>query len=173
MAVSITFKESEIPLLIDLYLVNLKNKKDEINTLEKEVKEINAKIIQLKKALNAAGTDTTISPIFAHDMYSEDWQWTKKIQFAIEFVKKPLTVNEIVDTLGEVEPSIIAERRKAMSSISGTLSNKSGDYSDKKYFIRTTSASGEYAYDVWKERKEEVEEIETYGNKIIVDDFPF
>lgn len=173
MSVNITFKESEIPLLINLYLESLKTKKDEISTMEKEVKEINAKIIQLKRALNSAGTDSTIQPVNGNEIYSDNWQWTKKIQFAIEQANRPLTVSEIVETLGEVEPSILTEKRKAMSSISGTLSNKSGEYKDKKEFVRSVSPSGDYAYDVWKEGTLTTEIQTKYGNAMIVDDLPF
>lgn len=175
MAVSITFKESELPVLIDLYLEKLKSKKDEINTLEKEAKEISAKIVQLKRALNSEGSDTIIHPIDSSEIYSDKWQWTKKIQYAIDLAKKPLTVNEIVDTLGEVEPAILTEKRKAMSSISGTLSNKSGDYKDKKEFVRSTSENGDYAYSVWKEIEKEINyELKTkYGTSIVVNDLPF
>lgn len=87
--------------------------------------------------------------------------------------KKPLTANEIVETLGEFDPSILAERRKALGSISGTLSTKSGEYKDKKEFVRSISESGDYAYDVWKEGTLTNEIKTAYGTTVVVDDLPF
>lgn len=60
-----------------------------------------------------------------------------------------------------------------MSSISGTLSNKSGEYKDRKDFVRSVSPSGDYAYDVWKEGVSENTNKEQYGSTMLVDDLPF
>ena len=172
MNISIQFKEAEIPVLIEMYLDKVKQKKEEIFHLEKDVKDISAKVSQLRLALK--GGNGSIAPLQSDSAYSDKWQWVKKISFAIELNGKPLTINEIIDTLSDYEPSFINDRKKVMSSISGTLSIKSGSYDDRKEFIRCNSESGEYAYDVWKENEpEQQKSIEKFGNEIELDDLPF
>jgi DNA gyrase/topoisomerase IV subunit A len=167
--IKVEFKDEEVTDLIEMYLNKVKSKKDDIAILEKDVRELNAKILQLKRALQGEGSYSNIS---SDELYSEKWQWVKKIKFAIELQKKALTANEIYETLTDFESSFIHEKRKVLSSISGTLSSKSGTYAERKDFIRKESDSGEFEYVVWDENFKE--QIKIYEMNIKAeDDLPF
>ena len=139
MSIHIEVQDAHAQLLVEFYLNRLKTVKDEIVEREKETKNITG-IIQTLKRGSASAHELNILP---KADYSDKWPWVKKIQFAIEIQKKPLTTKEIVDTLSEYEPSFIFDRKRVVASISSILSTKSGD---SREFSRVGSDSGEFAY---------------------------
>ncbi len=159
--------KKEVILLLDLLKGRLKDVKMEIAMKEQEIRIINSKITQLSRLLNE-----TNSSFKSEDNYSEKWQWQKKIAFAISLAGKPLTASEIVDSVLNYEPTL--DRKRALSSVSGTLSTKSGDaYENDKQFIRGISESGEYSYEL---REKEIDQL-TVNLKSEIDslysDLPF
>lgn len=163
--------EKEVEVLIEMYLNKVKNKKDELSIVETEIRELNAKILQLRRAL--LGGEGTYGKVGSDELYSSKWQWVKKINFALEFTKKALTANEIFEILSKFETEFNLDKRKIMSSISGTLSSKSGSYEDRKEFIKKEGVSGEYEYQIWKEDYSLKKNIFYSGNEIVVEDLPF
>lgn len=163
--------EKEVEVLIEMYLNKVKNKKDELSKLEKDLQELNAKVLQLRRALQ--GGEGTYGKVGSDELYSSKWQWAKKINFALDFTKKALTANEIFDVLSKFEMEFNLDKRKIMSSISGTLSSKSGSYEDRKEFIKKEGDSGEYKYQIWKEDYSIKDKVFYAGNEIIIEDLPF
>ncbi|MFN0081113.1 MAG: hypothetical protein ACKVOM_01215 [Ferruginibacter sp.] len=163
--------EKEVEVLIEMYLNKVKNKKDQLSDLETEIQELNAKVLQLRRALQ--GGEGTYGKVGSDELYSSKWQWVKKICFALEFTKKALTANEIFDVLSKFEMEFNLEKRKIMSSISGTLSSKSGSYEDRKDFIKKEGETGEYEYQIWKEDYSLKKNIFYSGNEITIEDLPF
>lgn len=95
--------------------------------------------------------------------YSDKWPWVKKVQFAIEYHKRPLTTREIVETLTEYESSLLIDRKRAIASVSSILSSKSGENKD---FLRVNSEFGDFAYTVNKSKY-----VESDKNSDIDDDY--
>jgi len=123
---SIEIKDRHIKDLIDFYIEKQRGLRLQITTLEREVKDISAIIMQLKQT-SRSGSPTEIVQLPGQDIYSVKWPWVRKITFALEQVGTPLTTKEIVDLLTDYEPAFISERRKAIASVSSTLSVKSGE----------------------------------------------
>lgn len=143
MPIQIEVHDSHAQILIDFYLKRLKALRDEIVEREREMKDITQTIQKLKKGGTTAEIEskTTIPAI----EYSDKWTWVKKIEFAIEQQRKPLTTKEIVEVLTEFEPSFLFDRKRVVASISSTLSTKSGEGKD---FVRVETESGDFAYDL-------------------------
>jgi hypothetical protein len=168
MAIRIEIKDDHIKDLIDFYSKKQKTLREHILKLEKDLRDISATIAQLKQRPNH--TDTVPASLIPdEEVFSSKWPWIKKIAYAIKEAGKPITTKEIVDILDAYEPKTEEERKSAVSSVSSTLSVKSGKYSDKKDFIKNISESGEFAYDIWKEDRE-IENTQTFGSSIVIDD---
>lgn len=165
-SVNINLSKAELTYLVDTLIDKIKSKKAEKESLEREIKDLNARIIQFKKALNETESGVIINPTTENDNYSDKWAWLTKIEFAINLSKRPLTTNEIYDVLCEFEPHLLADKRKATSTISGTASIKSGSYEEKKDLIKNKNKNGEYEYTIWKEKSDVSGDVST-------DDLPF
>lgn len=155
MPIQIEIHESHIQPLVDFYVQRLRVLKDEIFEREKEVKEINFMIQKLRKKNTPDVPTANTSKV----EYSENWPWARKITFAIELMKKPLTTKEIVDVLTEYESAFLFDRKRVVASISSTLSTKSGP---GKEFNRIQNDSGEFAYHLTPEEgspQHETEEV--------------
>jgi len=166
----IDLNAEEISEIIEMHFNKLKEKKENIKVIEDDIRNLNVKILQLKQALIGESN----SNIFEEKIYSENWQWVKKIKFALELEKKPLTANQIFDVLCEFEPELGIDKRKVMSSISGTLSSKSGFYHEKKDFIKI-NGEGDFEYIVWESnyKPKTTKLIFRHGDIKNTDDLPF
>jgi len=172
MPIKIEIKDDHIKDLIDFYSSKQKNVRDQISKLERDLRDINATIAQLKQ--RHINRDITISSLLEdREVFSTKWPWAKKIAYAITEASKPITTKEIVDILEIYEPKTDEERKTAISSVSSTLSVKSGKYLDKKDFIKRVSDSGEFEYDIWKEEKNIQDSTQKFGSQIVIDDLPF
>ena len=146
MPVNIQIDESHIDALIDFYIQRMKILRDEIAAKEKESKEINIQILKLKKGKNQPSLHSSqIDDVRNNVEYSDKWPWVRKIRFAIEQQKKPLTTKQIVETLTEHDTELLFDRKKAIASVSSMLSTKSG--LDKE-FIRLEGETGDFAYTI-------------------------
>jgi hypothetical protein len=145
MPIQIEVQDIHAQLLIDFYVSRLKVLRDEILEREKEARDINAIIQKLRKREPPLVSN---SLHLEKSTYSEKWPWVKKVQFALETQEKPLTTKEIVDVLTEYEPSFLFDRKRAVASISSILSSKSGVDKD---FVRVSSDSGDFAYELSKQ----------------------
>lgn len=174
-SVNISLSKSELTDLIATLVDKIKIKKTEKEVLEREIRDLNARVIQFKKALSETESGVVIKPPTNNDNYSENWSWLNKIKFALSLAKRSLTTNEIYESLCEFEPHLLAEKRKVISSISGTLSIKSGSYEDKKDLIKHKNKNGEFEYEIWEENSKMVltNEHSIKLGDVIMDDLPF
>jgi hypothetical protein len=143
MPIQIEINDAHVDALIDFYIQRIKVLRDEMSSREKELREINAQILKLKKSKRDIDENEPEHPSAIIALYSDKWPWVKKIRFAIVLKGRPLTTKEIVDTLIEYEIGLMFERKKAVASISSMLSTKSGP---DKEFSKVESDSGEFAY---------------------------
>lgn len=173
MAIRIEIKDDQIDDLINFYLLKQKGIRDQILKLEIELKDVNATIAQLKQRPVNIKEPFDASFRLNAEVFSTKWPWLKKITFAIKEAGKPVTTNEIIETLELYEPKFKEDRKKVLSSVSSTLSVKSGSYAEKKPFIKRLSESGEFTYDIWQEVQNAEEMPRQYGTHIIMDDLPF
>jgi len=141
MPIQIEVHDSHAQLLIEFYVSRLKLLREEIQERERESKEINGVIQQLKKRAALAGEADEIPTPLVY--YNDKWTWLKKIHFALEQRGKALSTKEIVDTLADYEPTFLFDRKRAIASISSVLSVKSGAGKD---FLKVDTDSGEFAY---------------------------
>lgn len=149
MAVSIYIQEKEIENLIEFYNSKLKAIKLKKIELDNDEKSIRATLMQLKAKKEGGIKEVENAPydFTPHGFdYSDKWTWAKKIEFAIKDANEPLTTNEIVDVLAKYEPDFEeggSERKKAIASISSTLSVKAGlEDEEGKDFIRIDEGTG-------------------------------
>jgi hypothetical protein len=78
--------------------------------------------------------------------YNPRWNLIKKAKFAIKNAGRPLTSKEIVEfIINNYDKPLNTQRKKFMSSMSGTLSNKS---KAGGVFKRTQNDADEYEYDI-------------------------
>jgi hypothetical protein len=167
MPVNIQIKDGHVKDLVLFYVERQKFLKAQINMLEKEVKEISAIIMQLRQAERTEGA-TEITPLANADVYDDKWPWVRKITFAMEQVNRPVSTREIVDILTEYEPEFIADRKRAIASVSSTLSVKAGEEFEKKQGTR-----GEFEYSLPGKDNYISNDTQSYGTSIGVDDLPF
>ena len=184
MPVNINIPDNQIDTMIKFYVDRQKEKRELILSLEKEVREFSSTIMQLR---NAKSKPTHLNPesietIPSEKVYSPKWPWVKKIEFAMNEANKFITTKEVVEILTNYEPEFIADRKRAIGSISSTLSVKSGTSQDSKDFIKRESESGELEYYPWgkymienSEEKEEkpISPTTNYGMEMVVNDMPF
>ncbi|WMN11927.1 hypothetical protein QYS49_31810 [Marivirga salinae] len=110
----------------DLYIKALGDKKKalqmKINQFKAEIEEIdshlsnlvNLPLFQENEAQNLLHQKT--------NAYHDQWAWTKKIAYFIDFKRKLVKTNEVVDFIMEKEPDL--NKSKVRSSVSAALSNK-------------------------------------------------
>lgn len=165
MPLSIEINDKHIAHLIEFYVEKQKLMRNDIIKLEREIKEINAIITQLKQS-SRTQFSATIQPLPGKEIYSDKWPWIRKIKFALDQSKRPLSTKEVVDFLTDYEPDFISGRRRAIASVSSILSVKSGEE-----VIKSTSETGEFVYGLpeWDIPKPN----ETFGTTIEMDDLPF
>jgi hypothetical protein len=167
MILTLEIKDKDVEDMLEFYISKQKILRAKIANLEKEYKDINAIIIQLKRMPQTGPHQ--IVPISEDELYSPRWTWVKKIAFVLKNSNKPLTANEIINSIGDYESDLLKNRKKTMSSVSGILSVKSGGVSDKKDFIKKAGESGEFEYSL---HNIEINKQE-YGSNIKIDDLPF
>ncbi len=142
MSIKIEINEAHVKQLMEFYIQRIKVLKEEITERERESKELNESILQLRKAVSdKSGNVQKINPKASR--YNTLWPWFRKIEFAINHMNKPISTREIIETLSEFEPSFLYNRKKAVASISSVLSTKSGK---GKKFIRKQNDIGEFIY---------------------------
>lgn len=170
MPIQIEIQDQHVKDLIDFYASKQKALRAQVAELESEIKSISATISQLKqtgKKTPFTFSDGTLK-IEETNVYYEGWSWVKKIAFAINKAGKPLTTNEIAEVLGAYE----SPEKIKISSISATLSQKSGTYEEKLEFIRSTNSKGELIFDVWKpDFQNDINSL--FGTNTKTDDLPF
>jgi hypothetical protein len=169
MSIQIEIRNTHINDLINFYYEKQRAIKEQIVNLEIELSEINVLISQLKQRPVNTFAEEIISGT-ERENYLGNWPWVKKIAFAIKEAGKPITTKDIVNILEKLEPNAIP-RKRAISSVSSTLSVKSGKYSDKKEFIKIPTDSGEFAYETWKEIK--ITATSHEKDHISIQDLPF
>lgn len=149
MPINIEVKDTHAQLLVDFYIQRLKFLREEIQEREVETREITATIQKLKKKeVKSSSSIPTVTIDNIPNAYSDKWPWVKKIHFALGQSDGPMTTKEIVEALTEFEPTFMFERKKVVASISSILSSKSGN---DKEFIKLSSESGDFAYDINRE----------------------
>jgi hypothetical protein len=148
MPVNIYIQDEDLDDIIEFYNGKLKAIKQKKIELEKEEKSLRITLIQLKSKKDTPREAVSPTADFTpHGFdYSDKWTWAKKIEFALKDEGKPLSTTEIVDVLAKYEPDFEeggSERRKAIASISSTLSVKSGlENEDGKDFIKIEDGTG-------------------------------
>ncbi len=110
----------------DLYVKALKEKKQtlqlKINQFKAEINEID---VHLDSLLNLPLFQENESQNLMHqktNTYHDQWPWTKKIAYFIDFRKKMVKTMEVVEFIMEKEPEL--NKSKVRSSVSAALSNK-------------------------------------------------
>jgi len=169
MAITIKIKDAHLKDLIEFYSLKQRALKEEISELEKKLMDITATISQLKRSTN----NSEIGWMEEKEVFSSKWPWSRKIAYAINEAGKPITTKEIVDILDSYDPISPEDKKSTISSVSATLSVKSGKHNEKKDFVKSVSESGEYAYDIWREQNNLEEGNKFFGSQILVDDLPF
>jgi hypothetical protein len=172
MPIHIEIKDNHIKDLIEFYSNKQKSLKDQISRLEKDLRDVTATISQLKQR-NIDPTTSAASLLTESQIFSSKWPWVKKIAFVIQEARKPLTTKEIVESLDAYEPKTGEAKKSAISSVSSTLTVKSGKYSDKRDFIKSVSETGDFAYDIWIENKNQENQNNIFGSNIVIDNLPF
>ena len=176
MGINIEIEQRHIQDLIDFYVEKQKAMKANIAMLESDVKAISATIMQLRqqsRTVNFLGDDAPAHAGTAS--YNAKWTWSRKITFAIKHNGKPATTREIVEILCQFEPELIADRKRAIASVSSTLSVKT---SAGEEFVKEMGETGDYEYDTLYDDAEEppkvvIQPIKYAGNIEPVDDLPF
>lgn len=177
MALKIEINDNHIQDLIQFYVEKQKTLKTEIAAREKEIKDISAIILQLKSPKNSITGQ--VEKVDEGLVYSTKWPWAKKISFVLHVNGgKPLTTKEIVDEISIYEPEFISDRKRAIASVSSTLSVKADE------FYKEQGESGDYEYSVTPNNSyfpssgygyvgPDKIPIQTYGTNMEVDDLPF
>ena len=175
MTIQIEIKDDQIEDLVEFYSIKQRSLKDQISKLEKNLRDVSATISQLKHLATMPRTSKA-NFLEETDIFSPKWPWIKKIAFAIKEAGKPISTREIVEILSVYEQRTEEEKKTAISSVSSTLSVKSGKHSDKREFVKDVNSSGEYVYNIWRENSK-IDSCEYdakyYGSNIVIDDLPF
>ncbi|GAA5020895.1 hypothetical protein GCM10011506_03860 [Marivirga lumbricoides] len=110
----------------DLYVKALKEKKQmlqlKINQFKAEINEID---VHLDSLLNLPLFHENEEQNLMHqktNAYHDQWPWTRKIAYFIDFKKKLIKTMEVVEFIMEKEPEL--NKAKVRSSVSAALSNK-------------------------------------------------
>ncbi|MFT6037065.1 MAG: hypothetical protein ACI9XJ_002655, partial [Marivirga sp.] len=110
----------------DLYVKALEEKKQvlqaKINQFQAEIVEIEAHLVTL---LNVPLFQENEQQNLLHqktNAYYDQWPWTKKIAYFVEFKRKLVKTMDVVDFILEKEPTL--NKAKVRSSVSAALSNK-------------------------------------------------
>jgi hypothetical protein len=110
----------------DLYVKALEEKKkvlqSKINQFQAEIVEIDAHLVSL---LNVPLFQENEQQDLLHqktNAYYDQWPWTKKIAYFVEFRRKLVKTMDVVDFILEKEPTL--NKAKVRSSVSAALSNK-------------------------------------------------
>lgn len=152
MPVNIYIQDKDVDDLIVFYNGKLKLIKESKGELDKEESSIKATIAQLKSK-RAAATNQIENPLplIENDEkeYNKNWIWAKKIEFAIKDIGQYATTNEIVDRIIVYEPKL--DRKRAIASVSSTLSVKAGkEDDDSKLFIKIDDSTGMFKFFIKK-----------------------
>jgi hypothetical protein len=153
----------------DLYVKALKEKKQnlqlKINQFKAEINEID---VHLDSLLNLPLFQENEAQNLMHqktNTYHDQWPWTKKIAYFIDFRRKLVRTMEVVDFIMEKEPDL--NKSKVRSSVSAALSNKMKKgvyrkfedpvtantyYGPANYFLNMHEPQIEYMPDDLKER---------------------
>ncbi|MEM7107542.1 MAG: hypothetical protein AAF519_04890 [Bacteroidota bacterium] len=109
----------------DLYLKALAERKQvleqKIRSFKDEIAEIDNHIRNLTSIPIFNEADELRSQVLNFEGYSEEWPWTKKINFFQQQINHIVTAGDIVECILESEPDL--NKTKARSSISAALSN--------------------------------------------------
>lgn len=110
----------------DLYIKALGDKKKallmKIDQFKAEVEEIDS---HLSNLVNLPLFHENEAQNLLHqktNAYHDQWAWTKKIAYYMDFKRKLVKTNEVVDFIMEKEPEL--NKSKVRSSVSAALSNK-------------------------------------------------
>jgi len=172
MAIRIEIKDDHVTDLINFYSSKQRDLREKIAKLENELRDVNATIAQLRRRPDHIKDSYSAEFQPETEVFSSKWPWQKKIAYAIKEAGKPITTKEIVEILEFYEPKLVEERKSAISSVSSTLSVKSGKHSERKHFVKSLNESGDFIYETWEE-KETDENLQHFGSSIIMDDLPF
>jgi hypothetical protein len=120
--ISIHLPKEHIPQLREYY-------QNRLTSLQKELNEVSALLEQLESQVHTTtqvnGQGVLISPPvqISPGGYHPKWSLIKKAKFALKEAGRPLTSKEIVDLIiDNHDPAMRNERKRFMSSMSGTLS---------------------------------------------------
>jgi hypothetical protein len=156
MPVNIYIQDKDVDDLIQFYNGKLKSVKERKVQLDKEESAIKATIAQLKSKKGASVITQFETFIPTTDIindekeYNKKWIWAKKIVFALKDISQYATSNEIVDRIIVYEPDL--DRKRAIASVSSTLSVKSDDdgSDETKLFIKIDDGTGTFKFFVKK-----------------------
>jgi len=144
MAVTVEIATKHLKDMIAFYVEKQKAAKSQINAAEKDLRELTLLIAELRNTLLNA-TASPESPQVQPAQYNTRWPWARKISFAIERAGRPLTTREIVEHLSEYEPEFIEGKKRAIASVSSTLSVKTAAGQD---FEKIQGEEGDFLYNV-------------------------
>lgn len=146
--INIQLPKEHIPQLREFYTSRLAQ-------LQKEIGEVSALLQQLDSQITVSNGNTVVNgqgvliPAAVNippGNYHPKWSFIKKAKFALKEAGRALTVKEIVDfLLDNYEPNLKNERKKFMSSMSGTLSHQS---KEGGIFKRRQNELEEYEYEI-------------------------
>ena len=153
----------------DLYVKALEEKKkvlqEKIMQFQAEINEIDAHIAGLYNLPIFEDGDQQSALHQKTNAYHDQWAWTKKIAYFVDFRRKLVKTMDVVEFIMEKEPALV--KSKVRSSVSAALSNKmkkgvyrkfedpvtgSTYYGPVKYFLNAHEPQIEYMPDDLKER---------------------
>lgn len=152
MPIQVEISEKYIDDLVSFYQQKQRDLHQQAIDIELEISYLNKIILQLKSSSNNAFSMKREDFSFT-EPYLDKWPWVRKIRFALDFEKRPLTTKEIVDVLCHYEPSFVNDRKRVVASISSTLSVKcitkaGAERGESGEFLREDGETGEYVYSV-------------------------
>ena len=140
--------EEHKPLIREFYKKRLDELMEETNKIQGLLASLDGEIIEPSKTLTFQPTllSTTPTPLSSL-IYNSRWPLIKKAKFAIRQAGKPLTSSQIVEyIIRDCEPALKDDRKRFMSSISGTLSAKSKQPGG--IFKRQKNDEEDYEYEI-------------------------
>lgn len=128
---NIEILDSEVDAMAEFLHLRKKHFIDQIEINKKEIKKIESLLLQLK----------TSRPL----IYSNDWNWIKKIKFALNEIGRPATSKEIAQFLTNYD---LKPLRLILSGVSSNLSVYSKEETD--HFIKTKNKYDSILYSINK-----------------------
>jgi len=134
----------------DLYVKALEEKKialqQKINQFQAEIAEIDTHLANLLNLPLFQDNEQQHQMHQKTNTYYDQWSWTKKIAFYVDFRSKLVKTTEVVDFIMEKEPTL--KKAKVRSSISAALSNKikKGTYRKFQDPVTNSTYYGPIAY---------------------------